>query len=523
MLKIVRSFTVLILTLTVVTALCASAADVYVTQNTSGGDTGADCANAHSSSWFSSNQAAGNTYHLCGTFTGAAGATILNVSAGSAGNLKTILFESGAGMTAPVWGPGTGAYPSAGAINVSGSYVTIDGGTNGYINATQSGASGTTCPGGTCAYDRTTAGIVVASGLTNVEIRNVTMQNIYLCNNASACNTSWYTANIFIGPSASATNLSIHDNNLSGAGTQIMLEYSGRALSNVNIYNNTLAGGYWGVAIGSGSSGNTTSNVNIYGNTISGCTDWNKQYNNGGATNGYHCDGVIVYSNASAQLFNIYNNDISESGAVTADVFCTYGASSPGATCNIFNNVLYINNPTCAGVGGGRAIWSHGGSGPHVIVNNTLVGVSSSCYLIELESPTSLSRLQNNIFASENMGVEDGQTGNLSNVDYNLYNTPNAVWNYSGYKSFPQWQSLGFDANGISGNPNLDGNYKLQKGSPAIGSGTNLSSLCTGNLTALCADKAGVPRPASGAWDAGAYQYSTASVAAPTGLKAVAR
>ena len=499
------------------------ASDIYITQGTSGADTGANCANAHSVTWFNSNQAGGNTYHLCGTFTGAAGATMLNVSAGSAGNIKTILFESGAGMTAPVWGSGAGAWPTGSAINITGSFITVDGGANGYIKATLSGAVGTSCPGGACVYDRTTAGILVNPAATNVEIRNLTIQDIYLCNNASACNTNWYTAGIMVGTSAHNSNLSIHDNTIDGAGTEIFMEYSGGAISNVNIYNNTLGashGGYWGVAIGSGSAGNSTSNVNIYNNTISGCTDWNNEYNNGGAGNGYHCDGVIVYSTSSANLFNIYNNTISEKGAVTADVFCSYGSSSPGATCNIFNNVLLINNSTCSGVGGGRAIWLHGGSGPHAVMNNTMVGVNSSCYLVELESPTTVSRFQNNIMTSENWGIEDGQTGNLTKVDYNLYNTPSAVWNYSGYKSFTQWQSLGYDSNGLTGNPNLSGTFTLQSGSAAIGKATNLTSL---GIPALNLDMAGVARPSTGAWDAGAFQSSsqTGSVAPPSGLSAI--
>jgi hypothetical protein len=63
----------------------------------------------------------------------------------------------------------------------------------------------------------------------------------------------------------------------------------------------------------------------------------------------------------------------------------------------------------------------------------------------------------------------------------------------------------------------------------ASGAGTaNLSGLCTGNLTPLCEDINGNPRPTSGGWQAGAYQYSTAGstststtqVAPPSGLVA---
>ena len=49
----------------------------------------------------------------------------------------------------------------------------------------------------------------------------------------------------------------------------------------------------------------------------------------------------------------------------------------------------------------------------------------------------------------------------------------------------------------------------------ASGSGTaNLTSLCSGYLAALCSDINGNPRPATGGWQAGAYQYATAPAGA---------
>lgn len=46
----------------------------------------------------------------------------------------------------------------------------------------------------------------------------------------------------------------------------------------------------------------------------------------------------------------------------------------------------------------------------------------------------------------------------------------------------------------------------------ASGGGTaNLTILCTGNLTALCADINGVARPSSGGWQSGAYEFQSGS------------
>ena len=47
-------------------------------------------------------------------------------------------------------------------------------------------------------------------------------------------------------------------------------------------------------------------------------------------------------------------------------------------------------------------------------------------------------------------------------------------------------------------------------GGATVGYGVNLTSYCTGGvINALCSDRLGNARPASGAWDAGAYQYNS--------------
>src|SRR5262249_33694153 len=68
-------------------------------------------------------------------------------------------------------------------------------------------------------------------------------------------------------------------------------------------------------------------------------------------------------------------------------------------------------------------------------------------------------------------------------------------------------------------NAGLNSNQTLAAGSPAISAGTNLTSICSGQpvpgLGALCSDKTGVARPASGSWDAGAYQSKEPSGTPP--------
>jgi hypothetical protein len=58
-----------------------------------------------------------------------------------------------------------------------------------------------------------------------------------------------------------------------------------------------------------------------------------------------------------------------------------------------------------------------------------------------------------------------------------------------------------------------------------VGTGANLSGVCSGDLLSLCKDKLLVPRPQSGAWDVGTYQFDSAAAATrpepPTNLTGI--
>jgi hypothetical protein len=187
-------FTIL---LTCVIPLTASVANVFVTQTQAGGNTGADCSNAHGMAFFNTvaNWGAGaaqigpdTTVHLCGTFTGAAGVTLLTFQAGgTVGHPVTVLFEPRAVLQAPY-------FPPTGAINLNGfSNITIDGGhacgeidgvlveCNGLIQNTLNGSRGAVCPGGACSNQKHISSAVRESGTpSNVEIRNIAIKNMYI-------------------------------------------------------------------------------------------------------------------------------------------------------------------------------------------------------------------------------------------------------------------------------------------------------------------------------------------------------
>jgi len=496
--------------------ICA-AADVYITQNASGGNTGADCADAHSAAWFNSNATGGNTYHLCGTFTGTPGQTMLTVPSGAAGNILTVLFEPGTVMTAPYWG---GTY--AGAISILGtSYIKIDGGSDGVIENTANGDA--------LMYQHASRGIYVQENSSNIEIANITIQHIYDSvgggtGNANATNTS----NIFIGPNTGTlTNISVHDSTLNNAGQGVEVAWDGSIVNNINIYNNFISDHRFQVIFGSYMTSGSTSNINVYGNEMTGWSNWF-------TTNDYyHLDGIIAWGHHGYPInLNIYNNYIHGTWGTNATsfVYCTCdGGSGTGSSsvCNIFNNLFVIDKLVSAGAG--RENWTgfDAHNGPHKIINNTFVAQSTyNQSLVNVVGP--VSQFTNNIYlnSTQALSMDTTPASSIASSDYNLYYgmSGNPFSNNSGtYWTYAQWQGFGYDAHGQTANPNLDGNYKPQASSKSvIGQGTNLTSLCTGDLTALCADKSGSARPASGLWDLGAYQYSTkGAIAPPKGLVAI--
>lgn len=112
----------------------------------------------------------------------------------------------------------------------------------------------------------------------------------------------------------------------------------------------------------------------------------------------------------------------------------------------------------------------------------------------------------------------------ISNNLYQLMGTGNTFgFNSNGGDTLSSWQSWlptgsGKDIYawaGSSSSLNLDSTGKPLAGSTAIGAAANLSTL---GIAALNYDRNGVARPASGAWDAGAYSTSsnTTTLPAPT-------
>lgn len=542
--------------LVTIALLCgiAHAADVYITQATSGGDTGVNCANAHSASWFNSNATGGNTYHLCGTFTGLTGTTMLTVPAsGSNGSPLIILFEAGAIMQSQRWVAGTflGDGTPGGAIAiVSKDYVIIDGGTNGIIQNTDNGTVNTaTClsgtgTGGKCGTAATSFGIYAKGN--NLIIRNLNIRDIYNVSGADTASLAQVTADVYVD--SPATNVSVCNNTLNnsniglisyatGSGSQNNDCQSNTAASGINVFLNTLDDHAWQMAFVP----SAAAAPNVYAHQIGTDAGWAAAP----SASAWHTDGIITFptnSSVAATMY-IYNNlfygaladGVAGHGSPTGFVFCSYGAgyTGSGAVCNIFNNVIVSTLTN----GGAAGVWLGGDSGyvvgPHKIYNNTIIDHQWAITATNSAATANWYTVKNNIIQSVQSGgrflFDSGTTDAFSMLNFNTntyYNVAQQSWVWNGFhNSFSAWKTdcsngggTGCDAAGSYGDAGLDVNYKIGSSSNAHGIGENLTSLCSGQMAPLCSDKPPTigqggslggnnARPSSGAWDAGAYQY----------------
>lgn len=517
-------------------ALCISAlgSDTYFAATSAGSNNGTSCANAYAYNDGTHGLGVAGTWvgdavlHLCGTFTGTAGTTLITAQgSGTSGHPITLKFETGAILQAPYWS-------SSGAVVLNNkSFITVDGGSNGVIQNTANGTN--------LANQQLSLGLSAAS-TSNVEIKNLTIQNIYI--NAGSAATATDRAgdqSKDIDFSGTPSHILIHNNTLTNAWAGVFSNFG--SLDTISVYNNTISDHCQGVTVGAGSGGETTNNVQIYNNTI---TDWWNWQCPAAATycTGYdgvhelcHTDGIILYqpsTNSTAFAPLVYSNyiygDLGQ-GSATGFVYCTYGGiagGSNGTSCNIFNNLLVqIQHAGRTTSNGPWALVTGTSTSNHVIVNNTVAGwASSGSFTAGIVDSSSGDRIENNLYenfghAFETYWLPD-PTAAVTNwtEDYNIwFNVSQAgasQWaanqNNGHFYSYATWQGAGYgyDAHSLTADPLLLGSYTPNVGSPAIHAGTNLTSLCSGNLTALCTDKAGASRPASGAWDIGAYQFTGA-------------
>jgi hypothetical protein len=524
-------------------AIAAQAQNVYIAQTAAGGNTGADCADARAlSSLASTDWTAGNTIHLCGTITATAGTSgLVAQGSGTSGSPITVKFETNAVLESPYFGYNNGCASAAqclGGIEAYHyNYIIIDGGTNGIIENTANGTD--------LANQKSSSGITLSG--SNYIVRNLTIKNIYANDPTTGTDRGGnFTSNVTV--ISGSSNVTICNNTLDNAHSGIQEDTVGGSAptypfpscasntftSGTNLYGNTLYDHVWQI----NPMGSSTPIVNIFNNNLSGVLNWIYTPN---PANYYHTDGVIAFGDTGSQvLVYLIGNIFHDTAFGTAAFYCTTGTGSgSGCAAYIFNNVFEVDSATTGTV----AVWLNGTSpypfGPYYVYNNTFI---NNGYAIAPATNTT------HPITSENNLVTEGTTGykyfyvdeagttltsDFAASDYNsFYGGRGLSFTGNGYWCWPQpgksptgcgasyngpWASAGFDTHSISANPQINASYQLSSSSPDIRAGANLSSLCsTPGLGLLCYDKNGVARPATGAWDIGAFQFRGPN--APVGL-----
>ena len=178
---------------------------------------------------------------LCGTITGAANATVLTfLGSGTSASPITLKFDVGAIIQSPYFG-------ASGAININTwSYVTIDGGTNGIIQATANGTSGSGgCPSGTCSNQQNSQGITGFGD--NETVQNLTVADMYVRSGTTDEAPSGLSTNcIEIGTTSVAlSNVTINNNVVHDCLTGIEFQYGTSGGSDYTLSNNTIYNVNW--------------------------------------------------------------------------------------------------------------------------------------------------------------------------------------------------------------------------------------------------------------------------------------
>lgn len=489
------------------------AEDIYIAQNTAGLDNGSSCANAHSAVWFNTATnwaigvgkiSGGDTAHLCGIIT----SQMVARASGSTGSPITVLFESGAKISQSVCSGASGCFSMSGR-----SYIILDGGTNGVIESTANGTSPT--------FANQLASIgVSAFPCSNCEIKNLTIQNMYVHTfdlTDVAVNYPLVNAIKLAG-----SNTTVHHNILHDAGWAIYQNYR-NGDTNVEIHHNEIYNSSHGWTV-AGNGAIAASNFKFYNNHVYNYSNWDT------TANAYHHDGVHAFGigGAVGDAYGIYNNLFEGAcgdhmtGHIYMEGTPTSKWTSSG-TVWIFNNVFLCDSVVYGLV--------RVGSGHGEIYNNVIVGGSASVGICLTVNDTINAKVNNNALSGCNqlISVNTGTTfaDATTDLNYNTYACGGSVncFNWTGVSpyedSFITWKALcGCDGNStVNAGLLLDSTGRPTVGSPIIGAGMNLTILGNSDLNK---DKMLIPRPSSGAWSTGAYNFASDIVgpAAPTNLTA---
>jgi hypothetical protein len=514
-------------------------AQVYVAQSAAGARTGRSCASARSLAWLNSPEdwgsgagevGPGTTVELCGTLTRA----VETQGNGEAGRPVTIRFASGSRIAMS----GNGC-PSSGCINVkSGSeYITVTSaaGYKGQIeNTERSYAREHEAGPGTKG--------VAAFGCKHCKIENLEIGPLYLAKKGDVVGDTEIQGIAIEDEGGEPQYDTIQNDYLHDLGWALNVQ-NGRHSGHIHVEHNTFYHLTHGLYLGANVAGASIGEVVFAHNRFYGNSNWEDGEADSNHVDGVHCAADIADLSHYSGLY-IYDNYITTEGANTTGPIFLEGTNSStpcsDKTSNvwIFNNVLTGN--TCCGLAGAF-------SGEVHTYNNTMIGagpsseqgeketcetwnsdtkegrpltvasrsfknnVVSSCHdLISAERFLAAPNgIEHNLWANaggdEAFACEQGEVESEGEHRESFHASEFASWvacmqqpeTQSRYLSTAKLRLAG-KAQAPLGEP--------ESGSPALGHGKNLSSLCSQTPgKALCKNIRGVPRPSTGPWNIGAY------------------
>jgi hypothetical protein len=414
-------------------------------------------------------------------------------------------------LTAPYW---TGA-----AIDISGnSYITVNGGSNGVIQATANGSAlANQQDNGVCVISRTGSPV-------NVTIENLTCSNIYVDSSLSDNGgQDTYGFDIWNASNMVIQNNTIHDTKWGIRNSYANgVTYSNLIVTGNNIYNIDHA--WFGSDSNSNSPGAVMSGFYIYGNTFGSMVNWDNSNDDN------HHDWVHLNTNSTATRFTNfyeYNNFGSGDPGVynTSAGFFSYPAAVAAESgLYVFNNV-FVNTSTGHCLNNGFISLYYVGA--TTVVNNTFVSLASTCHDSGLNynaGSTGITFENNIVQNTVNAAIYALPGTTITASNYNDFYQSLSWYKGTWFATLTGWQTAsGFDANSTTGNPALTSSYHLSGStSAAWQKGANLYSICNGQpnpgIGALCSDNAGVARSSSANWDIGAYYDSGSSAVLPPSL-----
>jgi MYXO-CTERM domain-containing protein len=471
----------------------------------------------------------GDVVWLCGTLM----KTVHIGGSGHASSVITVNFDTGASISLPVCNDETFG-PTCLALDAN-SYITIDGGEpcgpgtscsssdsgTGIIEATENGTG--------LAYSVTNTSGINASG-SNIAISNLVVRNLYRHTSTSdtgCCGNGDVPSFYSIG-----SNNTMHDCTLHDMGTAWRQDGTG---DNISFFNNELENYNWGFQSG-------TYGTIIISNYLIHDNHFGSSLAEDDVADHNHHDDIFIFGdtndNGATNGLWIYNNLFDGNPGVDMTGRIYLSGSHP-YNCAIYNNVFVdsVNGVANADieVTGGTANSTTKESTDCGIYNNTVIGASiTNKQNTNAVQTQGVITFENNALtnAAALINLQDGSGGGgpptIQLMDYNAYGLGANGTGGSGdnwqepakqFNTLAGWQTYAGEAHstwtptGAVPGLGLSATGVPRSGSPLIAAGANLSSLCTGNLAALCSDttaghtRAASPRPKTGPWTVGAYEY----------------